>query len=44
MVDRVNELMEELPLQFLFPKAVIGPDNATAIFRAATPEAHRKLA
>jgi hypothetical protein len=40
----VDEMMEQSPLLSLMPKAVIGPDNATAIFRAATPEAHRKLA
>lgn len=42
--DRVDELMEQFPLQYLMPKLVIGPDNATAIFRAATPDDHRKLA
>ena len=40
----VDEMMAEFPVQFLFTKAIIGPDNATAVFRAATPEAHRRLA
>jgi hypothetical protein len=40
----VDELMAAFPVQFLFTKSIIGPDNATAAFRAATPEAHRRLA
>jgi len=36
--------MEAHPLQFLFTKALVGPDNATALFRAATREEHRRLA
>jgi hypothetical protein len=39
----VEELMEAHPLQYIFGKALIGPDNATPIFRAATPAEHRRL-
>jgi hypothetical protein len=44
LADQVDQLMDEYPVQFLFTKALVGPDNATAVFRAATPEAHRRLA
>jgi hypothetical protein len=44
LADQVDQIMEEHPLQFLFTKALVGPDNATAVFRAATPEDHRRLA
>ena len=44
LAEYVDQLMEAHPLQFLFTKALIGPDNATALFRAATPEQHRRLA
>jgi len=40
----VDRQMEEFPLQFLFGRALIGPDNATAIFRASTREEHHRLA
>lgn len=40
----VDRQMEDYPLQFLFGKALIGPDNATAIFRASTREEHHRLA
>jgi hypothetical protein len=39
----VEEMMEAHPLQYIFGKALIGPDNATPIFRAATPAEHRRL-
>jgi hypothetical protein len=42
--QQVDELMESFPLQYLMTKEVIGPDNATAIFRAAAPDDHRRLA
>jgi hypothetical protein len=44
LADYVDEMMEDSPLQFLFTKVLVGPDNATAIFRAASPEDHRRLA
>lgn len=44
LADHVDQLMDEHPIQFLFTKALVGPDNATAVFRAATPEQHRRLA
>jgi hypothetical protein len=40
----VEELMTEAPLQFLFTKAIIGPESAGAIFRADSPEKHKKVA
>jgi len=42
--DHVDQLMRDFPVQYLFTKALIGPDNATAVFRAATPEQHKRLA
>jgi hypothetical protein len=44
LADQVDQLMEEHPMQFLFTKALVGPDNATPIFRAATREDHHRLA
>lgn len=44
LVEVVDRQMEEFPLQFLFGKSLIGPDNATAVFRASTPEEHHRLA
>jgi len=44
LADRVDKQMAEFPIQYLFTKVIIGPDNATAIFRAAEPDAHRRLA
>jgi hypothetical protein len=43
-VEHVDQIMEEHPVQFLFTKTLVGPDNASAVFRAATPEDHRRLA
>ncbi len=40
----VERMMEEFPVQFLFGKSLIGPDNATAIFRASSREEHHRLA
>jgi hypothetical protein len=40
----VEELMAEAPLQFLVTKAIIGPESAGAIFRADTPEKHKRVA
>lgn len=40
----VEELMTEAPLQFLFTKAIIGPESAGAIFRADSPEKHKRVA
>lgn len=40
----VEELMIEAPLQFLFTKAIIGPESAGAIFRADSPEKHKRAA
>lgn len=40
----VDRQMEEFPVQFLFGKSLVGPDNATAIFRASTREEHHRLA
>jgi len=42
--EHVDELMQGNPIQFLFTKVLVGPDNATAMSRAATPEQHRRLA
>ena len=44
LADQVDQIMEEHPVQFLFAKALVGPDNATAIFRAATPDQHKRFA
>jgi hypothetical protein len=41
--DLVDELSTLAPLLSLIPKAVFGPDNATPIFRATTPDARRML-
>ncbi len=43
LADQVDQIMEEHLIQFLFTKALVGPDNATAIFRAATREDHHRL-
>lgn len=40
----VEELMTEAPLQFLFTKAIIGPESAGTIFRADSPEKHKRAA
>lgn len=44
LAQQVDQMMTEFPIQYLFTKVLIGPDNATAIFRANEPEAHRRLA
>lgn len=44
LAAEVDRLMKEFPVQFLFGKALIGHDNATAIFRASSPEEHHRLA
>jgi hypothetical protein len=44
LADQVDQIMEDHPLQFIFTKALVGPDNATAIFRAATPDQHKRFA
>ena len=44
LAEAVDRQMEEFPVQFLFGKSLIGPDNATAIFRASTREEHHRLA
>lgn len=40
----VEELMTEAPIQFLVTKAIIGPESAGAIFRADSPEKHKRVA
>ena len=42
--QHVDQLMGEFPFQFLVSKSLVGPDNASAIFRADTPDRHRRLA
>ncbi len=42
--EQVDAVMAQFPLQFLFPKVLIGPDNATSIFRASGHETHERLA
>lgn len=46
--DKLNELVDELmqvaPIQFLITKTVMGPDNASTIYRATDQESHRYLA
>ena len=44
LAEAVDRQMEEFPVQFLVGKSLIGPDNATAIFRASTREEHHRLA
>jgi len=44
LAEYVDQMIDEHPIQFLFTKALVGPDNASAVFRAATPEDHRRLA
>lgn len=44
LAERVAEQMEQMPLQYLVTKQVIGPDNASSIFVANTPESHLRLA
>lgn len=41
--QRVDQIMEDFPVQFLFTKTLIGADNASAVFRASTPTDHRRL-
>jgi hypothetical protein len=42
--QQVDQMMEEHPVQFLFGKSLVGPDNVTAVFRAVTPDDQRRLA
>ena len=42
--EHVDRVMRDYPLQFLFTKAIVGPDRATAIFRATGQDSHRRLA
>lgn len=44
LTDRVDQIMEDHPLQFLFTRTLVGPDNATAIFSAATQDQHKRFA
>lgn len=44
LAEAVDRQMEEFPVLFLFGKSLVGPDNATAIFRASTREEHHRLA
>lgn len=41
---QVEQIMTESPLQFLFSKAIIGPESAGAIFRAMDPASHKRVA
>ncbi len=41
--EQIDQLMAEFPVQFLFGKSLIGPDNATSIFRAGDAVTHRRL-
>jgi hypothetical protein len=43
LTDRVDQIMED-PFRFIFPRTLVGPDNATAIFSAATPDQHKRFA
>jgi Domain of unknown function (DUF4209) len=36
--------MTDYPVQYLFTKVLVGPDNATAAFRATETDTHRRLA
>ena len=42
--ERIDELMEQAPIQFLVTKVVIAPDESSTLFLANTPETHRRLA
>jgi hypothetical protein len=41
---QVDQIMTESPLQFLFSKAIIGPESAGAIFKATDPASHKRVA
>jgi hypothetical protein len=41
---RVQEMMADFPIQYLFSKSVIGPESAGAIFHANDPDSHQRLA
>lgn len=41
---QVDRHMQEVPVQFLFGRSLVGPDNAAATFRATTREEHHRLA
>lgn len=40
----VEEIMADSPLQFLFSKAIVGPESAGAIFRATDAASHKRVA
>lgn len=42
--QRLDEIMREAPIQFLITRSLIGPDNATAIFRGVDEESRRRMA
>lgn len=44
LATEVDQQMQDFPMRFLFGRSLIGPDNATAIFRASTREEHHRLA
>lgn len=44
LAEQVDKVMGDSAIQYLFTKIIIGPDNASPIFRAASPTAHRQLA
>lgn len=41
---QVDQIMADSPLQFLFSKAIVGPESAAAIFRATDAASHRRVA
>lgn len=41
---QVEEIMADSPIQFLFSKAIIGPESAGAIFRATDAASHKRVA
>lgn len=40
----VEQIMADSPLQFLFSKAIVGPESAGAIFRATDEASHKRVA
>ncbi len=42
--QRLEEIMREAPIQFLITRSLIGPDNATSIFRGVDEESRRRMA
>jgi hypothetical protein len=41
---QVEQIMADSPIQFLFSKAIVGPESAGAIFRATDAASHRRVA